>query len=166
MLHARAEPEVRLDFFFPRVEVFLNFVRENLAELGVDAADVGGQGLDEREKNHHRDGKPTHTETSLLHGSCCAVESFISFSSLRSLKRIRCGAFDEALGQTEARAQYAFAASHLAVVDFVVVAGEMQQAVEDQNFDFDGQRVTLFASLAQCSRHADGEIAGYFAFSR
>ena len=41
----------------------------------------------------------------------------------------------------------AFAAGHLAGVGFVVVAGEMKQAMEDENFDFDGERMALFDGL-------------------
>ena len=41
-----AQAELRLDCFFPGVEILLHFAGENLAELGVDAADVGGQRLD------------------------------------------------------------------------------------------------------------------------
>ncbi len=40
-----AQAELRLDQLFPCVQIFLDFARENLAELGVDAADVGGQRL-------------------------------------------------------------------------------------------------------------------------
>ncbi len=41
-----AEAEMRLDFLFPGVEIVLHLAGKNLAELGVDAADVGGQRFD------------------------------------------------------------------------------------------------------------------------
>jgi hypothetical protein len=40
------------------------------------------------------------------------------------------GAFDEALRQAELRTQSTFAARHLALVRFVIVAREMEKAVE------------------------------------
>ena len=45
------QPELRLDLFFPRVEIVLHLARKNLAELRVDAADVGSQRLDERRRS-------------------------------------------------------------------------------------------------------------------
>ena len=43
-----AQAQLRLDQFLPGVEIFLLLAGEDFAELGVDAADVGGQRLDER----------------------------------------------------------------------------------------------------------------------
>jgi hypothetical protein len=48
-------------------------------------------------------------------------------------------AFDETLRQVEFGAEEAFAAGHLASVGFVVVTGEMEQAMENENFDFGGE---------------------------
>ena len=45
-------------------------------------------------------------------------------------------ALDEALRQVEFGAEQAFAAGHLAFVGFVVVTGEMEQTVKNENFDF------------------------------
>ena len=41
------EAQLRFDQFFPGVEVLLDLAGEDLAELGVDAADLGGQRLDQ-----------------------------------------------------------------------------------------------------------------------
>ena len=42
------QPELRLDLFFPGIEIVLNFKRQNLSELRVDAADIRSQRLNER----------------------------------------------------------------------------------------------------------------------
>ena len=45
------QPEVRLDLLFPRVEILLHLAGEDLAELGIDAADVGSQRLNQGQQN-------------------------------------------------------------------------------------------------------------------
>ena len=50
-----AQAQLRLDLLFPGVEIVLNFARENLAELGVDAADVGGQRHDAGQQDEQED---------------------------------------------------------------------------------------------------------------
>ena len=44
----------------------------------------------------------------------------------------------------------------------VIESSQVQQPVQDQHLDFDGERMSLFARLAQRRRHADGKIAGHF----
>ena len=52
------ESELRLDQLLPGVEILLDLAGEDFAELGVDAADVGGQRLDGGEKeNEEEEGK-------------------------------------------------------------------------------------------------------------
>ena len=46
----------RLDLFFPLVEIVLHLARQDLAELGVDAADVGREGVDWRRNHQEYDG--------------------------------------------------------------------------------------------------------------
>ena len=41
------QAEVRLDLFFPLVEIVLHFAGKDLAELGIDAADVGRKRVNE-----------------------------------------------------------------------------------------------------------------------
>ena len=72
------------------------------------------------------------------------------------------GAFDEALGEAEACAELLFAAGHFAVVGFVVVAGEMEETMEDEDLQFTGEGVALIGGLAAGGFHADGQIAGHF----
>ena len=60
-----------------------------------------------------------------------------------ALDRVRCalgfvGAFYQSLGEAEAGAEFLFAAGHLAGVGFVVVAGEVEEAVEDEDLQFAG----------------------------
>jgi len=57
---AAGEANVRLDQLFPGVEVVLLLARENLAELGTDAADVGGQRLDGGEEEDEEDDGEGH----------------------------------------------------------------------------------------------------------
>ena len=61
-----------------------------------------------------------------------------------------------------ARAAQALAARHLSRVGLVVVSGQMEQAVEDEDFDFYGERMALFRGLALGGGDTDGEIAGNF----
>jgi hypothetical protein len=44
----------------------------------------------------------------------------------------------------------------------VVVAGEMEQAVEDEHFDFDGERMILFDGLTERCWDGDSQVAGDF----
>jgi hypothetical protein len=72
------------------------------------------------------------------------------------------GTFDETLGQAEGGAEFFLAASHFAVVDLVVVAGQVEQTVKDKDLQFTGERVALIGSLAAGSVNADGQVAGDF----
>ena len=54
------EAELRLDQLLPRIEILLNLASKNLAELGVDAAHVGGQRLDRGQQNQHENDKRRH----------------------------------------------------------------------------------------------------------
>ncbi len=76
--------------------------------------------------------------------------------------RVWLSAFDEALGQAKLGAEKTFAAGHLAGVGFVIVAGEVEQAVQDEDLDFGGERVALFRCLAARGGDADGQVAGNF----
>ena len=62
--------------------------------------------------------------------------------------------------QFEFGAEQAFAAGHLAFVNFMIVAGKMEQTVKDEDLDFRGERMALFGGLTQSRGHADSEIAG------
>lgn len=59
-------------------------------------------------------------------------------------------------------AEQALAASHLAGVNYVVVASEMKQSVKDKDLDFGGERMVLVNGLAKCGGNAYGQIAGDF----
>jgi hypothetical protein len=72
------------------------------------------------------------------------------------------GAFDEGGGEAELAAEGGFAGGHFAVVGFVVFAGEVEEAVEDENFDFVGQGVAVGGGLAGGGFERDGEVAGVF----
>jgi len=72
-----------------------------------------------------------------------------------------CGlrALDEALRQAELGAEKKFTAGHLASVGFVVMAGEMKEAVEDENFDLRRERVMLLDGLLSSGGDRDSQIA-------
>jgi hypothetical protein len=76
--------------------------------------------------------------------------------------RWRLGAFDEALREFEAGAELEFAAGHFSVVGFVVVSGEVEEAVEDEDFQFAGEGVALIGSLAAGGIDADGDVSRDF----
>lgn len=62
--------------------------------------------------------------------------------------------------EAEAAAQRGFSSSHLAGVDFVVVSGKVQDAMQDENLQFRSQRMPGLPCLA-CSRFdGDGQVAG------
>ncbi len=55
-----AQSDLRLNLLLPLVEIVLHFAREDLAELGVHAADVRGQRVDDRREDDKRDGCKAH----------------------------------------------------------------------------------------------------------
>jgi hypothetical protein len=71
-----------------------------------------------------------------------------------------CGAFDEAEGEIESGAEEALAAGHLAGVGLMVVSGEVEQAVEDEDLDFGGEGVPLSCGLLAGGVDGDGQVAG------
>ena len=70
--------------------------------------------------------------------------------------------FDKALRESQLSAELALASSHLAGVRFVVVAGEMKQAVQDEDFDFRRERVALIDGLLARSGNGDSQVASDF----
>jgi hypothetical protein len=86
----------------------------------------------------------------------------LGYSRFAPPGRSGCGlrALDEALRQFQLGTQVVLAVRHLAVVDFMIVAGKMKQAVEHKHLDLSGKRVALPGCLRQCGGDADGEVAG------
>jgi hypothetical protein len=62
------QAQLRLNQLLPRVQVLLDLARQNLAELGVDAADVAGQGLDRGQQQNHRNGQCAHVRLAFARG--------------------------------------------------------------------------------------------------
>ena len=62
--------------------------------------------------------------------------------------------------EAEPGAELAFAAGHLAVIAFVVVTGEMEQAMENQDLDLGGEGMALLDCLLERGGHGDGQVAG------
>ena len=69
-------------------------------------------------------------------------------------------AFDEAVGEFEFAAEFSFAGGHLALVGLVVFAGEVEQAVEDEDLYFGVEGVVVGGGLAGGGVDGDGEVAG------
>jgi hypothetical protein len=73
--------------------------------------------------------------------------------------RVR-GAGDEGGREFEGGAESCFAGSHLAVVGLVVQAGEVKQAVEDEDAELFFERVAILRGLTGGGFERDGEVAG------
>ena len=69
------------------------------------------------------------------------------------------GAFDESGGKTEVAAECGFLSGHFAVVGLVVLAGEMEETVEEENFYFVAEGVAVGGGLARGSVERDGQVA-------
>jgi hypothetical protein len=67
---------------------------------------------------------------------------------------------DERGGEAEFGAELGFAVGHFAVVDLVVEAGEVKQAVEEEDADLVAEGVAEGLGLAGGGVERDGEIAG------
>jgi hypothetical protein len=67
--------------------------------------------------------------------------------------------------QRKAFAQATFLSRHFPIISFVVVAGEVKQAMQNQNFDLLGQAMTeqtgVVASNAGGDRDLSGERGGF-----
>ncbi len=57
------------------------------------------------------------------------------------------------------RAQSLLAAVHLAGIGFVVVAGEVDKGVENEDLQLNRKRMALFDGLAASDGDADGDVA-------
>ena len=62
--------------------------------------------------------------------------------------------------QAESRAQLFFASGHLSIVALVIVAAQMQDAVQNENFDLLRGRVPEQACILRCDLDGNGNIAG------
>lgn len=72
------------------------------------------------------------------------------------------GAFDEGGGKAEVAAESCFPDSHFSVVGLVVFAGEMEEAVEEEDFYFVGEGVAVRGCLAGGGVERDGEVTCVF----
>jgi len=60
----------------------------------------------------------------------------------------------------EFRAQLLFAASHLSIVALMIVAPQMQDAVQHKDFNFLGWRMSEGARIFCCDLGRDGDFTG------
>ena len=70
------------------------------------------------------------------------------------------GAGDEGVGEAELGAEDGFPGGHFAGIGFVVEAGEVQEAVEEENAEFGFEGVAVFGGLAGGGVEGDSEVAG------
>ena len=66
---------------------------------------------------------------------------------------------NQAQRKVEFRAQLFFAPRHPSIVALVIVAAQMQDAVQHQNFNFLGRRVSERARILRCHLHRNGDFA-------
>ena len=149
-----AETETGLDDLFPGIDVVLVFTGEELAHLEVDAIDIGRKGEDDEQ----------HEEGQKVGDSSCADPPGGGFF-LREGFFYGAGfavgdSVDQADGELEFGAEFGFAGGHLAGVGLVVEAGEVEQAVEEQDADLDVEGVAEGGGLAGGSVERDGKVAG------
>jgi hypothetical protein len=75
------------------------------------------------------------------------------------LRRRLCAALDQALCQAETAAQSGFFAGHPSFVGFMIVASQVKEAMENEDFELHRQRVVMRPSLARRGFDRNGEIA-------
>jgi hypothetical protein len=73
---------------------------------------------------------------------------------------LRGDAGDERGGEAEVGTELGFAVGHLAAVGLVVEAGEVKQAVEEEDADLVAEGVAEGVGLADGGVEGDGEVAG------
>ena len=110
-----------------------------------------------------RGGPPGRRGIFRWHSQGCAPLA-LGYSRFAPPGRLSCGlhALDETLGEAKAGSQETLAAGHQAGVGFVVVAGEVEQAVENQHLDLGGEGMALFEGLTERGGDRDGQVAGDF----
>jgi len=69
-------------------------------------------------------------------------------------------ALDQRRGKPEPSPQARFFPRHLSTVGFVVVAGQVQQPVQNQDLDLVGQAVSQAAGIARADLGRNGDVAG------
>jgi len=64
------------------------------------------------------------------------------------------------LRELETGAQQTLAAGHFAVIYLVIIAGEVQETVEDEHLDLSGKRMALLGGLTERRGYADSQVTG------
>ena len=75
------------------------------------------------------------------------------------------GTLDQRRRKTELSPQTRFFPRHLSRIGLMIVAGQVQQSVKDEDLDFSCQRMPLLRGLATRSWHADGKVAGELSYA-
>lgn len=76
------------------------------------------------------------------------------------MRSLNFSAGNQCAGQAEAPSQFFFPGSHFAIVGFMVISGEVQQAVQKKNLQFDLESMPELGRLALGGIDGDGKIAG------
>ncbi len=131
----------------PRVQIFLHLAAQNLAELGVDAADVRGQRLPPPQAEQRRGSGAA----SWLPPPRRLADSLTCWLASRS--------FNQPQRQPQLRAQIPLAPPHLARIGFMVVSGQVQQPVKHQHLATQSPASAPARRLPNRRLHADRHIA-------
>jgi hypothetical protein len=71
-----------------------------------------------------------------------------------------CTPLNQPFRQSQPPAQDPLAPGHLSIVSLVIVAGQVEQPMQNQHLDLCRQGMSLFARLAHRGRHADSKVPG------
>ena len=142
-----ADLEPGLDLMFEQLDIVLKFARKKLAGFAVEPRDVGNQRQHPKQQNEPAD----------EHGAHRSLLRRRSWSLARELPEF--GALDQSLGKSESAAQAKLLARHPAVIAFVIVAGEVEQAMQDESLDLHGRAVSERSAVLPRDVGGYGDIA-------
>src|SRR2546425_1031835 len=124
------EVQAGLDFRLKNLEVFAQAARGDTAETAINMVEIGKDRQSDGEKDDGECVEPDHWSGQPLTAA-----------------------------QTQAAAQAALHAVHLAAVGLVIVTQQMENAMQNQNAEFEGQRAAQAARVAPSGLRRNGDVA-------
>ena len=137
----------RFDELFEGVDVVLEVAGEEFADFLIEAVDIGNE-RQEAEQQHQSYADDGHSRNIL--SLCLPVLA-------RLLACI--GSLYQSQWQVQLGAELFFAPSHLSIVALVIVATQMQDAVEHENFNFFGWGMAQIAGIFRGNLRGDGDFS-------
>ena len=130
-----ADAEPRLYVLLECVDIVLKFARKELANFGIEAVHVRDQGQQTEQHQQHDGDDVVHDDARLRR--CLATIGVSEFD-----RRI-CDLFAAPIAYfsrsillaSRGLPQALLLAAHLTTIEFMIVSGEMQHSMQDQNFD-------------------------------